>query len=415
MIEKIKGINIKGRCFKAESTFMFFQNPNDRISIVYGKNGSGKSTISEGIASISPNGTPTDLTVSFVDADQQAIPLESSTSVFVFNEKYIDENVKIDDDGLGTIVLLGGQVNLQAEIDQQEAKVRTISDEVYNTSIDYAKYQDRSNPLCPAYHQGRIVAMLKRDGGWADIDSKLKGNKIKSQVTDALVKEVGELIVKETQEELQKKLDEAHALLAKISDSTISYPNPIPQIMIDDDWELSVVKILARKIDEPVLSDREKQILEAIHNGSQERIESAQKVFSQEKTTICPYCYQPITYQYKHDLIESINKVLNKDVEEHKAEISAIKYPALSVDLAGVESLDAELVTDAFLQLDTCKSLLSQYQELSAQKEGNIYTPILIEANGLLKEIEKLNNTLRTLETKRIEFNDAAKNLVYFP
>ena len=409
MIEKIKGIIIKGRCFKADSTFMFFQNPNDRISIVYGKNGSGKSTISEGIASISPNGTPTDLTVSFVDADQQGIPVESDTSVFVFNEKYIDENVKIDDDGLGTIVLLGGQVNLQAEIDLQKTKVKTISDEVNKTTIDYAKYQDRSNPLCPAYHQNRIVTMLKQDGGWADIDSKIKGNKIKSQVNDGIVKEIGELVVKETQDELQKKYDDAHALLAKISDNTTSYPNPITQIVIDDDWELSVVSILARKIEEPVLSDREKQILEAIQNGAQERIESAQIVFSQEKTAICPYCYQPITDQYKHDLVESINKVLNKDVDEHKAEISAIKYPALTVDLVGIESLDSELVKDALHQMDICRSLLSQYQELSSQKERNIYTPILTEAKGLSKEIEKLNVILGALETKRIEFNDAAK------
>ena len=251
--------------------------------------------------------------------------------------------------------------------------------------------------------------MLKRNGGWADIDSKIKGNKIKSQVTDAIVKEVGELIVKETQDELQKKFDEAHGLLAKISDSTISYPNPIVQIAIDDDWELSVIKILARKIEEPVLSEREKLILEAIQNGAQGRIESAQKVFSQEKTAICPYCYRPITDQYKHDLVESINKVLNKDVDEHKAEIAAIKYPTLSVDLAGIESLDAELVKDALHQLGICKSLLSQYQELSSQKEGNIYTPIVIKANGLSKEIKKLNVILGALETKRTEFNDAAK------
>lgn len=52
MIEKIKGITIKGRCFKSNTDYLFFPNPNDRISIVYGKNGSGKSTIAEGIASI---------------------------------------------------------------------------------------------------------------------------------------------------------------------------------------------------------------------------------------------------------------------------------------------------------------------------------------------------------------------------
>lgn len=409
MIERIRGIKIKGRCFQTDSTLMFYQNPNDRISIVYGKNGSGKSTISEGIASITPSATPSDLTVSFVDMNLQEMSVEGDASVFVFNEKYIDDNVKIDDDGLGTIVLFGDQVDLQSEIDQQEAIVKTLSDKIDRTTIELTKYQDRTNPLCPAYHQGRIITMLKRDGGWADIDSKIKGNKIKSQVTDSIVKEIGELIVKETQDELQERFDDTNALLAKISDSSISYPNPIGQIVFSDDWELSVIRILARKIDEPVLSEREKQILAAIQNGAQQRIESAKKVFSQDNTAICPYCFQPISDHYKHELVESINRVLNKEVDNHKAEISSIIFPVLSVDLSTVESLDSVLVKKALHQLEICKSLLSQYQTLTTQKEGNIYTPIQVQANGLAEEIKKLNVILSSLEAKRVEFNDAAK------
>ena len=412
MIERVKGIRITGRCFQTDSTLLFFQKPNDRISIVYGKNGSGKSTISEGIASISSgaiSSAASDLSVSFIDANLEEIPVESGTRVFVFNEKYIDENVKIDDDGLGTIVLFGDQVDLQAEIDRQEAKIKSISDEVERATIEYAKYQERSNPLCPAYHQGRIITILKQDGSWADIDSKIKGNKIKSQVTEATVKEIGELAVEETLDELARAFDKTYSLLSKISDSSISYPNPIDQIVIDDGWESSVLSILARKIDEPVLSEREQQILAAIQSGAQERIESAQKVFCQEQTRICPYCYQPVSEHYKHDLVESINKVLNKDVDDHKAEISAIRFPVLSVDLASVESLDEELVKDAVHQLDVCKSLLRQYQDYSEQKESNVYTPILIEANGFTKEIEKLNIVLSALESKRVEFNDFAK------
>lgn len=409
MIEKIKGITIKGRCFKSNTDYLFFPNPNDRISIVYGKNGSGKSTIAEGIASIATSGVLSDLSVSFIDENKQNVPVGSDTSVFVFNEKYIDENVKIDDDGLGTIVLFGNQVDLQAKIDAQDSKVKTLSDKVERLKNEHDKYQDVSNPLCPAYHKSRIIAKLKRDGGWADIDSRIRGNKIKSHVTDAIVKEVGELVVKKPQSELQKAFDDAHALLAKISDNSILYPNAVKQIAIEDDWELSIISILARKIEEPILSEREKLIFEAIQNGEQTRIESAQNVFSQDEITICPYCYQPISEHYKHDLVESIKKVLNKDVDIHKAEISAVKYPVFSVDLAAVESLDSKLVKDALQQVDICNALMSQYQKLLSQKASNIYTPIIIKANGLSKEVENLNSILNTLEIKRVEFNNAAK------
>jgi len=48
MIDKIKGISIQGRCFSNDTSLMLYPNANDRISVIYGKNGSGKSTISMG-------------------------------------------------------------------------------------------------------------------------------------------------------------------------------------------------------------------------------------------------------------------------------------------------------------------------------------------------------------------------------
>jgi len=409
MIERIKGIRIRGRCFTTDTSLLFYQNPNDRISVVYGKNGSGKSTISEGIAFACQDDISSDLSVSFIDSSMQTVPLQSNANIFVFNEKYIDENVKIDDDGLGTIVLLGGQVDLQSQIDLQETKVKTISDEVESATIEYDKFLNKTNPLSPAYHQSRLFAILKNDGGWADIDSKIKGNKIKSQVTDAIVREIGELGVKKSLDELKNEYEEAYNLLTKVSDSSVSYPNRIEKIEIDSDFESIVIDVLSQKIEEPILSEREKLILEAIQNGAQEQVESAQKTFGDEKTIICPYCYQPISEQYKHDLIESISKVLNKDVDDHKTRLAAIQFPELSLDLSALESLDPKLVKDALHQLELCKSLLKQYQEYISQKARNVYTPIRIEANGLIKEVDKLNLLLGSLESKRLDFNNAAK------
>lgn|GEM_PF-134309 len=409
MIDNVKGIRIKGRCFKNDTDLLFYKNANDRISVVFGKNGSGKSTISEGIDLINKDTPDTDLSVSFIDSAKNTVQPTSGTGVYVFNEKYIDENVKIDDDGLGTIVLLGDQVGLQASIDKQEETVAALSKKVDEASSEYNKFQDKSNPSSPEYHQSRIIATLKKDGGWAEIDSQIRGNKIKSQVTPSTVKEIGELTVKETLSELQNKFNDTKLLLSKLSDSSIAYPNSIGQVDIDLDLESRIINLLALKINEPVLSDREKLILDSIQNGFQERIESAKDVFSRENTSVCPYCYQPITDQYKHELIDSINKVLNKDVDEHKAQLNSIKFPVLELDMSLYESLNAEIVKSINQQLVVCKALLLQYQGFVKQKTGNVYTPILVEPIGLLREIQKLNSFLNELEVERLEFNDAAK------
>lgn len=55
MIEKIRGISIQGKCFTNETNFIFFTKPEEKISLVYGKNGSGKSTISEGVKAATDN------------------------------------------------------------------------------------------------------------------------------------------------------------------------------------------------------------------------------------------------------------------------------------------------------------------------------------------------------------------------
>ena len=129
MIEKVKGILINGRCFAKETPLSFFPGENDRIAIVYGKNGSGKSTISDGFSQIASGVFSEELSASLIDRSDNAIALAAESKIFVFNEKYIDENVKIDADGLGTIILLGGQVDLQADIDHYTALLATAQGE----------------------------------------------------------------------------------------------------------------------------------------------------------------------------------------------------------------------------------------------------------------------------------------------
>ena len=103
MIEKVKGLSICGRCFSKKTNLTFFPNDNDRIAIVYGKNGSGKSTISDGFSQIASGEDTEELSASLIDRADNEIDLVPESKIFVFNEKYIDENVKIDADGLGLL------------------------------------------------------------------------------------------------------------------------------------------------------------------------------------------------------------------------------------------------------------------------------------------------------------------------
>lgn len=405
MIEKVKGILINGRCFAKETHLGFFPKENDRIAIVYGKNGSGKSTISDGFSQIASGNSSEELSAALIDRSDNVIALDVESKIFVFNEKYIDENVKIDADGLGTIILLGNQVDLQADIERYTEMLETAQGECDAAESELKKFEDQDNPLSPEYHLACIKNILKDN--WANTDSTIKGNKINSKVTSEVVQEIGELSVSETKEQLQQKFDETKALLDKIADVTICYPESISSIEITDSLEHDICVLLEKSVEKPVLTERESMILSMIKRGRQSIVEAAKNDFSDRSTTVCPYCFREIDDEYRRSLINSINKVLNKDVDEHKNELQAIAFPVFSQDYSQFTDLDAGLVNKIQKQIENCQKLIAQYKATVQQKLNSIYNPVHMAPIGLENGIQKLNELLSKLESKRKEFVDA--------
>ena len=405
MIEKVKGLSICGRCFSKKTNLAFFPNDNDRIAIVYGKNGSGKSTISDGFSQIASGEDTEELSASLIDRADNEIGLVPESKIFVFNEKYIDENVKIDADGLGTIILLGGQVDLQADIDRYTALLAAAQEEHDAAQTALESFGNKNNPLSPDYHFARIKKVLQ--GDWATTDAAIKGNKINSKVTEEVVREIGGLSVSETKEQLQQKFDETKALLDKVADVTTSYPVPIGGVEFTDGFERVICDLLAKLVEKPVLTERESMILSMIQSGRQSIVEAAKNDFSDGATTVCPYCFREIDDEYRRSLINSINKVLNKDVDEHKAELRAISFPGFGQDYSHFTDLDAGLVKEIQEQIENCQKLIEQYKAAIQLKLNSIYNPVNMAPIGLENSIQQLNVLLSKLESKRQEFVDA--------
>lgn len=60
-----------------------------------------------------------DLSVIPIDREQKDITLgaDAKKNIHVFNESYIDENIRISGEGLDTIVLFGEQIDVEQQID----------------------------------------------------------------------------------------------------------------------------------------------------------------------------------------------------------------------------------------------------------------------------------------------------------
>lgn len=205
MFENFKTITIQGGYFEQASTLELFKN-KQYLSIVYGRNGSGKTTIAKAIRQLVGKDTEPqtdDGYVSYSVSTDATIIEDKKESVFIFDEEFVRENIRMKGRGLETIVMMGEQVNLDAQITQKNEEKIALEKKIAEQTIWKENYENKSNTSSPLYFFQKIRDKLREDAGWADIDRKVKGNSVKSHVTEDLVKRFASMPEpKETEEVL---------------------------------------------------------------------------------------------------------------------------------------------------------------------------------------------------------------------
>ena len=415
MIEKIQGLSIQGRCFSQPADLDLFPQTKDRIrvSVVFGRNGSGKSTISKSIYEIATGENSGELSASFYD-DRHNPLIPAPDSLFVFNEDYIRRNLRVDEDGLHTIIFLGDQVDIKEEMDkylEQKGKMKEELKQVEETIV-----QNRSD-----IHRNAIINTLKR-GGWAARDRDIKGHKDNSAVNDKVFERICKQTVVsagDTLEALQAEFDEQWRLLKQLSSDSGSYFNPIQQIQWNDGLEGEIVNGILKAVEKPVWTEREQLIFAVVEKHTLPFVEKARGVFTREKTTVCPFCLQEVTEEYKHGLLEDISRVLNQDAEAHQEELKqwnqTLQGLSQRLNLESVRScskLNPELWQEIENLASQCmKRIIPQYMTAISEKLNNVYQSVDISMIGLEDLLSRLNTALKKLEAQRIAFNENAKKV----
>lgn len=128
MLKEICGIELCGANFENPTRLDMF-NPIDgstqktiKGTLLYGRNGSGKSTIARGFRKIIGEKDQPINYASVLDKSGSPIVLTESEKkkIFIFDEDYVDKNVKLQEDHLDTIVMLGKQADLTEQIAKAE-------------------------------------------------------------------------------------------------------------------------------------------------------------------------------------------------------------------------------------------------------------------------------------------------------
>lgn len=310
MFDEIKSIIVKGGVFLEDTELQLIPK---RMNLLYGCNGSGKSTIAKCIKCLGKeevDNTYSAKTNSEHDADRVK-------KIFVFDEDFVSLNIKIENDGLSSIVMLGHQVGLDARLHEIEDKLKCLSAKKESLSEKQNRYNNPKDHSSPLWHFNEIKRSLSVDNGWADIDKQIKGNSIKSSVTVEVIEELMKMNVTPAKyKEATKEFSEKTDIYQKVKKGGSKLSLLTNNIIAND---VNVLQALYDKhLEEPRLSERDKQIIELIHTEHGKYLEQVHPIFDNEDMTVCPLCLRPIASYEKDGLFDKVRQFFNEETEQYK-------------------------------------------------------------------------------------------------
>ena len=150
-----------------------FTVPTSSFYVITGESGSGKSTIAKCIKRLGKE----DEGSGYSAETAQTLSEDALRKVYVFDEDFVSDNLRMEDEeGLNSIVMIGEQVGLDEklkELQSQQTEHKSKQDQLLK---ELDSYNDKNNPNSPLWYKNEIFKKLRADGGWADIDKKIRGN-----------------------------------------------------------------------------------------------------------------------------------------------------------------------------------------------------------------------------------------------
>ena len=389
MFENFKKIKIKGGYFDEETELEFFKG-DVPLSVVYGRNGSGKSTIARCLKQLSESeeeriereenvarGEETDYIVN----SEAPIADEHKSSVFVFDEDFLRNNVRVENDGLNAIVMLGEQVELDEKINAKNEELSRKAEEFNQQEELVKRYSNIGENISPRFYWNQIREGLREEGGWADIDRDLKGNTLKSRITDDLVN----ILMKmeepaETYEQLRERVKADMWLYLESEDSQV-IEWTIGKLMLPENLK-DLTVLLESPLDSPQLTEREQRLMELLTKTSQEpqHFEQYHTLHMlEEGWTFCPLCLREITEKDRSSIAEVLTHLLNKEAEEFNIRLNDVyeQFTEIKTDMPEFPgNLNKTELHAAVTVKEELNKVLTTVREKIEQRKRNIYKPL---------------------------------------
>ena len=365
---KFKGIKIminkitlkKVACFK-EATSL---DTDKKVNLIYGLNGTGKSTFSEFLRNIVSHDEKFSNCSIETDNSEDNMKLSSDEQILVYNEKWVKENFYQSPTLKGIFSLSQGNATAKGNIDKaNEEKARldilkkSKEDEKNNSQNDFNRKKTTAV---------NAIWQIKKDytGGERNTDHFFTGLKGNSEVLFNFVHGLPK-----PQTAPSKSIDDIKKELSALLDNNVTRINPLKGVIFtglsEQDFNLLKKEIVGSN------NSTFSTLVEQLKNS--DWVNAGLKyVESQQEPAYCPFCQQQIN---KEHIISELKACFDKSYEQDKQNLQIIyeKYN---------QQIDNIVEDTAFTQNDLLKDLSGSY---------NV---------ALLNFRSALNNNLAIIESK---------------
>lgn len=390
-----------------------FKSSNDKVAklaLVYGRNGSGKSTISNAFKKVKGEDILNIETATLYDDSHEiSIGESGDKAIFVFNEDFVNDKVKIQEEGLGSIIMLGEKADLTVKIEQATEKLSEAKDIQDKIKQRVDEYKDVTNLKSPDYYKDKMCLALKNDNGWAGRERRIKDLRRNANVTKDKYLEFINITPSKSKSELLISFEEQMQDLEKAKQGSGKIIEEILKISdVYKNFNYSAVsKLLEESIEQPNLSEREKYLLNLVEIGEKDFLQKQLDYFSNNEAQYCPFCLQDISDDYKVDLVDKIQSILSDFVKEHCKKLSGFLLEEINFDFTPFIELSSCI--DSSELLNKINNRIQGNNSVIQKKINSPYTSIyedIIDITYLLIDLEK---SLKNLDKERDEYN---KNIV---
>ena len=396
MFSNFCGIKIQGKCFQSEVNLNFFEKEHHRLCLIYGKNGSGKSTISQAFDAVKHNNQSL-IASQIIDKSGAAVDLtneDQKNNIFVFNEEYVNSKVKIKDNGLDAIVLLGDVANIDKKLQKAKRINKKLEERKSKYQEEFQKYNDRQNTDNPEKYKDDIIKILKEKFGnrWKQINNKerISGDVCSFESAENII---NAFAIDANVNELKNNFDERLKSYEDIR-SDLNFTEEIKQLNFED-----IKQLLLHRVEQKQLSPREEEIKQIIQS------DQITKNIMEGDSNICPYCFQKLTDEYKKEVLSSLEAIFNPEIQNHRTNLENKKLEIQNSlnylkDLRDIDKLDKDLFDTIKMKIDNCQT---EVTEKLNQKIQNPFVALNLDTN-FDNLVNELNRDLDQLEQKRQAF-----------